>query len=289
MIVSLFLLTKEAIAMRYEKVFPKQPFFVLAAKKYYKSVIMKYGIAHFYQFTAEPGVEQAAVAIPDGTVDILFCCDEDYPWANICGTVMHPHEVIHREGLYFGVRFFPGVVPPNCDVQMADLVEKEIPLQDVLIDKDLFYRMIEAKSFEERQKVFLMSYLNFYFAEKKNDGCREIYLHMLDEIVRTAGETSVAAMAEEMVYSERYVNKVFKEAAGIAPKKYCKLIQFQYLLDHLDLSRKDVNFALLSSDVGFYDQSHMIKTFKDYTDYTPQKYVDFMQKEKFTKRLIVVK
>ena len=144
------------------KIFPKQPFFVLAAEKYYKSVIMNYGIAHFYEFVAEPGVGQEAVAIPDGTVDILFCCNEEKHWANICGTVMHPHVVLHEEGLYFGVRFLPGVVPANCDVSMADLVEQEIPLQDVLKDRDLIDRIIEARNFEERQNIFMESYLKYY-------------------------------------------------------------------------------------------------------------------------------
>lgn len=270
------------------KIFPKQPFFVLAAEKYYKSVIMNYGIAHFYEFVAEPGVGQEAVAIPDGTVDILFCCNEEKHWANICGTVMHPHVVLHEEGLYFGVRFLPGVVPANCDVSMADLVEQEIPLQDVLKDRDLIDRIIEARNFEERQNIFMESYLKYYYTDSKEDSSRKIYRYMIKEIVATAGEASVAAIAEAMAYSERYANKVFKEYSGIAPKKYCKLMQFQYLLDHLDLSEKEVNFALLSSDLGFYDQSHMIKTFKDYTAYTPQRYVDFMQKEKFNTRLIVL-
>ena len=270
------------------KIFPKQPFFVLAAEKYYKSVIMNYGIAHFYEFVAEPGVGQEAVAIPDGTVDILFCCNEEKHWANICGTVMHPHVVLHEEGLYFGVRFLPGVVPANCDVSMADLVEQEIPLQDVLKDRDLIDRIIEARNFEERQNIFMESYLKYYYTDSKEDSSRKIYRYMIKEIVATAGEASVAAIAEAMAYSERYANKVFKEYSGIAPKKYCKLVQFQYLLDHLDLSEKEVNFALLSSDLGFYDQSHMIKTFKDYTAYTPQRYVDFMQKEKFNTRLIVL-
>ena len=201
---------------------------------------------------------------------------------------MHPHVVLHEEGLYFGVRFLPGVVPANCDVSMADLVEQEIPLQDVLKDRDLIDRIIEARNFEERQNIFMESYLKYYYTDSKEDSSRKIYRYMIKEIVATAGEASVAAIAEAMAYSERYANKVFKEYSGIAPKKYCKLMQFQYLLDHLDLSEKEVNFALLSSDLGFYDQSHMIKTFKDYTAYTPQRYVDFMQKEKFNTRLIVL-
>ena len=271
------------------QILPKQPFFVLAAEKYYKSVIMDYGISHFYQFTADTGVEQEAVAIPDGTVDILFCCNKEKPEANICGTVMHPQEVIHKRGLYFGVRFMPGIVPANCAVSQADLIENEIPLQEVAKDQELFEQIVMADSFEERQKLFMNSYLHYYHKEKPKDSSLELYLYMLKEIIETVGEISVADIAEKMVYSERYVNKIFNEFAGLSPKKYCKLMQFQYLLDHLDLSKGQQNFALLSSDLGFYDQSHMIKTFKDYTDYTPQKYVDFMHKERFVHRLVILK
>lgn len=276
--------------MEYEnhRVLPKQPFFVLATKKYYKSVLMDYGISHFYQFTAEPGVGQEAVAIPDGTVDILFCCNADHPFANICGTVMHPQAVIHRVSLYFGVRFLPGIVPANFNVSQADLVEHEIPVQEVVKDKELFARIMEADNFEKKQNVFMDSYLRYYYAEEHKDSNMELYLCMLKEIIGTAGEISVADMAEKLVYSERYVNKIFKGFAGLAPKKYCKLMKFQYLLDHLDISGEEQNLALLAYDMGFYDQSHMIKIFKDYTMYTPQKYLEFMQKEQFSTRLIVL-
>ena len=169
------------------------------------------------------------------------------------------------------------------------MIENEIPLQEVVKDQELFEQIVMADSFEERQKLFMNSYLHYYHKEKLKDSSLELYLYMLKEIIETAGEISVADIAEKMVYSERYVNKIFNEFAGLSPKKYCKLMQFQYLLDHLDLSKGQQNFALLSSNLGFYDQSHMIKTFKDYTDYTPQKYVDFMHKERFVHRLVILK
>lgn len=271
------------------KVLPKQPLFVLATQKYYKSIVTKNGISHFYSFRAEKGAKTDAVAIPDGTIDILFCCDKDYPEANICGTVMHPKVVLHKDCPYFGIRFLPGVIPKNCDVSMADLVENQIPLKEVLKDKTLFERIIEAKNFEQRQKLFMDSYLNDYYEEEKTKSNQEIYNYMIREIVSNAGEITVAQMAKNMMYSERYINKIFKEFTGISPKKYCKLMQFQYLLDHLDLSKEELNFAVLSSDIGFYDQSHMIKDFKHYTDYTPQKYFDYMHKEKFNNRLIITR
>lgn len=94
----------------------------------------------------------------------------------------------------------------------------------------LFNHIVEAANFEKRQKILLDSYLKYHFKGRENDSHREIYMNMMDKIITTAGETSVAAMAEEMVYSERYINKVFNEFARISPKKYCNLMRFQYLL-----------------------------------------------------------
>ena len=65
-------------------------------------------------------------------------------------------------------------------------------------------------------------------------------------------------------------------------------MRFQYLLDCLDPHGDVEDFAVLSLDTGFYDQSHMIKNFKDYTYITPRKYVSMMQKEKFNNRLIIM-
>lgn len=53
-------------------VLPKQPYFVMATTQYYKSLVMKYGISHFYNFIVDEKSENHLLAIPDGCVDILF-------------------------------------------------------------------------------------------------------------------------------------------------------------------------------------------------------------------------
>lgn len=270
-------------------VLPKQPFFVLATNQYYKAPVLKYGISHFYAFQAEGELEEAAVAVPDGSVDILFCCDKEHPWAHVCGTVLHPHQVFHqRETRFFGVRFLPGVIPAFCNTTMAELLERELSLQDVILDKTLLPKIVAAESLEERQKIFMESYMKFYIAEDAAAFRQHLDTYLLEEIIHTAGSVTVADLAEDTCYSERYVNKVFKESYGMVPKLYCKLMRFQYLLNHMNLSEEEINFAALSLDTGFYDQSHMIKNFKDFTATTPQKYYTLMKKEEFTKRLIVL-
>lgn len=270
-------------------VLPKQPFFVLATDEYYKAPVLKYGISHFYAFEAQGEPQRVAVAVPDGSVDILFCCDKEHPWANVCGTVLHPHQVFHqRESRFFGVRFLPGVIPAFCNATMAELLEKEVALQEVIADKGLLERIAAAGSFEEQQRIFMESYMKFYIAEDASAVREHLNTYLLETIIHTAGSVTVADLAEDTGYSERYVNKVFKECYGVVPKLYCKLMRFQYLLDNMNLAEEGIDFATLSLDMGFYDQSHMIKNFKDFTATTPQKYYAMMKKERFNNRLIVV-
>ena len=70
---------------------PKQPFFVTSSEQYYKYTFHQYGIVHFYQCRTNT---QPRYAIPDGCVDMVFCCNPLMPSAEICGTVLAPESVL---------------------------------------------------------------------------------------------------------------------------------------------------------------------------------------------------
>ena len=64
---------------------PKQPFFVTSSRSYEKFILNRFGIVHFYHcFTGT----EPRYAIPDGCVDMVFCCNPKHPYAEICGTVL---------------------------------------------------------------------------------------------------------------------------------------------------------------------------------------------------------
>ena len=60
------------------------------------------------------------------------------------------------------------------------------------------------------------------------------------------------------------------------------------MLDLITFGRdQKIDFANLAATLGYYDQSHMIKEFKDYTEITPHKYIKMMNEVGFVDRLIV--
>ncbi len=72
--------------------------------------------------------------------------------------------------------------------------------------------------------------------------------------------------------SNKQFGRVFSEYIGINPKEFIRIIRLQRALFMLQKSSND-NYAQLAFDCGFYDQSHLIKEFKEFSGYTPNEYL----------------
>lgn len=273
-------------------IYPKQPYFVMVTKHYYKAVVMNYGISHFYCFQKDDIVENSFIAVPDGCIDILFCCDDKEPYANVCGTVLHPTLTHNKKNKYFfGVRFLPGNSFKFKDVTMSDFIEKEVPFLEVFEDRELFDKITSSRDFNYQIRIFMDKYLKSYNDSQMKNKYHDFKKIMMSNIVETAGKIRVKELADATGYSVRYINKTFTEEFGLSPKVFCKLMRFQYLLGNLNDFEKDsldTNLAQLSIDLGYYDQSHMIKDFYEFTNTTPKKYIHSLQEVEYKKRIVII-
>lgn len=269
---------------------PKQPFFVMATTHYYKSVVMKYGISHFYCFKKDNIINNSIIAVPDGCIDIVFCCDEKKPFAEICGTVLRPTKTrLGSNEYYFGVRFQPGKGYQNMKISLSELVGQEIPFLEVTEDKDLFERITCSRNFNEQIQVFLEKYLKYLSTNesvRKDYKFKNLREFMIKEIMRTTGQVKIKELADETGYSVRYLNRVFTDEFGVPPKVFCKLMRFQHLLNNLNDEVADL--VQLAAELGYYDQSHMIKDFNEYTNTTPSKYLYSLKETHYKKRIFLV-
>lgn len=99
-----------------------------------------------------------------------------------------------------------------------------------------------------------------------------------DDVVRRAvalldehPSRSVASVAAECDLSHKSLIERFRRATGVTPKFYATVVRFYRLIDELPLG-DDVPWADLAAATGYYDQSHVIRTFKAFTGFTPQDY-----------------
>ncbi|MNC31375.1 Helix-turn-helix domain protein [compost metagenome] len=126
----------------------------------------------------------------------------------------------------------------------------------------------EASAFSQRINVFEQQLLPLIL-----DGIQvpEMINQCLYYMIRTGGHSSIENLAGQIGYTSRYIRKKFDDYMGISPKLYSRIIRFQQVLHHLVVLRSwDYDQSGIN---GYYDQSHFLKEFKQFTMLTPAQFL----------------
>ncbi|MEM7100676.1 MAG: helix-turn-helix domain-containing protein [Pseudomonadota bacterium] len=79
---------------------------------------------------------------------------------------------------------------------------------------------------------------------------------------------TVKSLARQIGWSERHFENVYSDAIGCSPKRSSRLARFS--LAHQMLLNNSVSMAEVSAASGYYDQSHMIRNFREFAGLTPK-------------------
>lgn len=271
---------------------PMQPLMVFASLKYYKMPIMKYGISHFYRFKISDEMIKKVNVVPDGSVDIMFNLNGKKPEAVCYGSPLALNDrsyvsMLNNNEEVFGVRFLPGnnMMPGGCSV--SELTNSAVDLSDLISnDIELTEKIIECKDFNSQIKIFLNFYLEEYrkiIVKTKKNNLSE---YIVSEIIKNNGNLRIEVLSEKLGFSTRYINKLFNESFGMSPKLFSKIIRFQNTLRAL---RGNLKITDIAEIMGFFDQSHLGKEFKEFTGTTPKRFAEVMNTDEYKKRLILIK
>lgn len=267
---------------------------VKCASTYYKRVINQYGISHFYRFHQSKDTHQIETSVPDVCTDIIFHHDphRNDLGAYLYGSPLLPHAFEMIPGYhYFGVRFLPGNLPLVTDISMAETINQVIPLNNVGKHINLAELIGHQKSFESQIDMFLNFYKKSLHDQLNKDKSFGLKKYLINQILNSSGNIRVEDLADTSGYSVRYVNRMFKAEMGIPPKKFCKIVRFQRCLSDMCnrlRDSKDLNLGMLSFDLGYADESHMIRDFKEYTNRTPHEFWKELHGFQYLNRLKVV-
>jgi AraC-like DNA-binding protein len=95
----------------------------------------------------------------------------------------------------------------------------------------------------------------------------------------------VGALARQIGISQRHFIEVFTDEVGVAPKLFCRIQRFHQALSAVQESGS-VNWAHLSANCGYFDQSHLIRNFLEFSGLTP----DYLnQRIHFGRRALQIK
>ena len=97
--------------------------------------------------------------------------------------------------------------------------------------------------------------------------------HALAEFSRRPDPASVGHAADFVGLSARRFIELFRRYIGVTPKLYCRIRRFQRALGELHRI-KQMDWSAFALECGYYDQSHFIRDFRQFSGLTPSAYHD---------------
>ena len=204
----------------------------------------------------KPSSHNAAVSIPNGTIDLIFTKSKEGAfWVALMGVETKSSKVPDTvSDTHFAISFRPMAMEYILNLSVANILDtgnilppdfwpiKAADLDDFDAFCTLATRIIQKRLPREidsrKQKLF-------------------------DLIFDSQGEMSVKELSEKIFWSDRQINRYFNQQFGLSLKAYCNIIRFRASLKHISEGKQ-------FPEQNFTDQNHFIKSVKKYAGVTPK-------------------
>jgi len=226
--------------------------------------------------------------IPDGSTDAIFMLNGNYRRKNErsnedhlvkdCSLVPAFHEAVKvyqkPNTSCLVMRFKPGALEHLTGVSLSELNKPTYPLQELMPElADLAMdKVLGNKSTSE-----IITSINEWVLKHRSNGYQNLLIcKFVKETIDSKGQIIIKDFCSNFGVHKSTLEKNFKRYSGLTPKQYANLIRFNYLIKKMFFSRS--NLTETGYELGYFDQSHMIKEFKKIIGISPRKFLE----KKFT-------
>ena len=156
-------------------------------------------------------------------------------------------------------------------VKLSGTASKELISSPIILAHDLFgdeIRVLEEKLFDCNSNIELQNNLNHFLISKLS---RKVSNQIDSSILNLDLQNiySVNELCKAIHVTPRTLQRWFALNMDLSPKFYLKLLRLKSLIKDLSATNK-ADYLNLAIKHGFYDQNHMIKEIKFFTDQTPK-------------------
>ena len=185
-----------------------------------------------------------------------------YSRSFICNALQH--EAI------LGVHFKPGGAFPFMRAEASELANAHADLPDLWGKSgvELRERLCTALTPQERFRL-----MEAALRTRVNDlTISQLQIKRALKMLAIVGmRFSVRDVARELGLSQRRFIQIFNSFVGLTPKVFCRIVRFQQARV-LAEKREAPHWAELAVTCGYFDQSHLIKDFREFSGSTPKIY-----------------
>ena len=223
--------------------------------------------------------------VPDGCIDLLFNLRGYAEYSSrqerifrqemgiILGAQTIPCYLKPYEDIYcFGVRFRPGKAYLFLEIPSHEFTNHFVLFEEVCGDfakriKDKFLSSPFNPHFQilliekEIRKRIHLNYSSLKWIESA--------IHFIDQ---SNGQITTEKLSEKLGITRQHLARLFLKHAGITPKIFNRIVRLQEVLRKL-AGEECVDWCDLALECGYYDQSHLIADFIEFTGLNPSQYL----------------
>lgn len=225
--------------------------------------------------------------LPDGSMELVINLREDQVRVydrddfNRCETrrgavIVGPHShffVIDtaEQMSVAGVHFKPGGAFPFFGLPAGELQDEHVSLDTLWgsAAADLREQLLAAPTPAAKFRTLERALLRQARLALERHPAVAFALRQFSGIPRAR---SVSEVSEQIGLSARRFIRVFSDEVGLTPKLYCRVRRFQKVLRRVGLG-KEVDWAGVALDCGYFDQAHFIHDFRAFSGINPTTYL----------------
>lgn len=229
--------------------------------------------------------------LPDGNTEIIINLNET-PQSIFHNQTLNQIQICKRAWVS-GVRTRPITIPSGRGSKMLVITFRKgkafpfyplpmIEISNFVIEADLIFgqsildlrhQLLASQStghMFQLAETFLLARAGFNALQA--DSHSQCIDYAVTQIIKSPNQLCLEKLTDEIGYSQKHFIHLFKEQVGLTPKQYMKVLRFQKAILEIE-SSPTYDWGSLAHQNGFYDQSHFIHDFKEFSGFTPNEYL----------------
>lgn len=254
----------------------------------------------FWHATYVPSHPKVRI-LPRGTIELVINLSEDeiriYDAGLPAGCQRLPGIVISgayggaldidpmQHATMMGIHFRPGGAFPFFGAAIGELTNIHVALECLWGRSalELRERLCSARTAQQRFQI-LEETLTARLRCFSEHPAVSLALEMFGPSGR--GDT-VRAVAERLGLSQRRFIQVFTAQVGLTPKLFCRVLRFKHARQLVDRALM-LNWSQVSQACGYYDQSHLIHDFQEFSGLSPTDYLCLSSQRMIRNHVVVL-
>lgn len=250
----------------------------------------------FTRFAPAPGLEkiidcywiirdhdtriQKQKIIPDGFTEIIFhkgapyriCLNEEWKTQStilFAGQISR-HFFLENTGTSYiiGIKLQPTAFTHLYQLDAYTFSNNVADISSTIPELTILDRELDSAASDDKK----IDLLNHYFSNRLlNHPIRQTAADKAIEIIfKEHGVLQVASICATIGVGGRQLENLFKKQVGLSPKLFARIVRFSYIFELVQQNNQ--SWCGLAYEAAYYDQSHFIRNFKNFTGENPADY-----------------